>query len=36
MAEITGKFKIPVGEEMAVGMRNLCDAIYALRYVESS
>ena len=35
MAEIVKKFKIPIGEEMAMGMRNLCDTIYAMRYVKA-
>jgi hypothetical protein len=33
MAHMVAKFKLPVGEEAALGMRNLCDAIQALRYV---
>ena len=35
MAEMTGRFRLPVREEVAVGMQNLCDAIYALRYVKN-
>ena len=34
-AEMTGRFKLPVGEETVVRMLNLCDAIYALRNVNN-